>query len=232
MEIKKNSKSPFALLAKYFLEGLFVLLPLSITVAVIVWLVGLLSKQLGPRTVIGGYLKTLGIKIAGDSVLAYSIGWLVVISSIILLGFLVNIGAKKYIKWSIDLIMQRIPLINKLYNVSGQIVEMLNRNEPHEFKGMTVVYCFFGGEKGAAFLALMPTKEKYCVNDTQYNVILIPSAPVPVGGSMMLVPSTSIQPAEISIEDFMQVYISMGASSNTILPKVDSEKNNSSDYAI
>ena len=124
------------------------------------------------------------------------------------------------------------PLINKLYNVSGQIVDMVNGNEPHEFKGMTVVYCFFGGEKGAAFLALMPTKEKYCINDTLYNVILIPSAPVPVGGSMMLVPSTSIQPAEISIEDFMQVYISMGASRNTILPKVDPGKNDSSDYAI
>jgi len=56
-----------------------------------------------------------------------------------LLGFIVNVGAKKYIKWSIDLILQRIPLINKLYNVSGHIVDMLNRDERHEFKGMTVV---------------------------------------------------------------------------------------------
>lgn len=49
---------------------------------------------------------------------------------------------------------------------------------------------------------------------------------------MMLVPSASIQPAVISIEDFMQVYISMGTSSDTLLPKVDSGKNDSSDYAI
>lgn len=56
-------------------------------------------------------------------------------------------------------------------------------------------------------------------------MILIPSAPVPVGGNMMLVPSASIQPAEISIEEFMQVYISMGASSNTILPEVTAEAN-------
>lgn len=84
-----------------------------------------------------------------------------------MLGFIVNVGAKKYIKWSIDLILQRIPLINKLYNVSGHIVDMLNRDEQHEFKGMTFVYCFFGGEKGAAFLALRPTKERYWINDTE-----------------------------------------------------------------
>jgi len=84
-----------------------------------------------------------------------------------LLGFIVNVGAKKYIKWSIDLILQRIPLINKLYNVSGHIVDMLNRDEQHEFKGMTVVYSFFGGEKGAAFLALRPTKERYWINETE-----------------------------------------------------------------
>ena len=48
---------------------------------------------------------------------------------------------------------------------------------------------------------------------------------------MKLVPSASIQPAEISIEGFMEVYISMRASSNTILPKIYSGKNDSSDYA-
>lgn len=217
----RNMKKVPGYIVKYFLEGLFILLPLTITISAIAWLVSILTKQLGPNTVLGGYLKTLGIKIAGDSALAYSIGWLIVIVFIFLLGFVVDIGAKKYIKWSIDLIMKRLPLINKLYNISGQIVEMFNRDEQEEYKGMTVVYCFFGGEKGATFLALMPTKERYYIKDTEYNVILIPSAPVPVGGSMMLVPSSSIQPADISIEDFMQVYVSMGASSGSILPKAN-----------
>jgi len=216
---KDNSLLRF--ITKYFVEGLFVLLPLTITIVVLIWLTDIFMRQLGPQTVIGGYLKTLGIRIAGDSPVAYIIGWAIVLCAIVLLGFIVDRGSRKYIKQSIDLIMKRIPIINKLYKVSAQIVDMVNKNEQAEFKGMSVVYCSFGGEKGALFLALMPTPQVYTINNVQYNVILIPSAPIPVGGSMMLVPVSSVEPAEISIEEFTQIYISMGSSSGDILPKSD-----------
>jgi len=87
-------------------------------------------------------------------------------------------------------------------------------------------------EQAAAFLALIPTKKRYCINGVQYNVILISPAPVHLGGRMILVPSASIQPAQISIENFMHVYIFAGASSNTVLPTVNIEKNDSCDNVI
>lgn len=221
---KKKTSSSLGFITRYFLEGLFVLLPLTITVATVVWLTSFFGRQLGPQTVIGGYLKTVGIKIAGDSMSAYTIGWAVVIGVILLLGFIVDIGAKKYIRLSIDSVMQRIPLINKLYKISVQIVAMIDKKEQEEFKGMSVVYCFFGGERGATFLALMPTPKTYILRDVEYHVVLIPSAPVPVGGSMMLVPVDSVEAADMSIEDFMQIYVSMGAASDNILPGTDAEK--------
>ena len=182
------------------------------------WLARFLTVQLGPETFIGSYLTRLGIRFAGDSLLAYFIGLLVVVGAIILLGFIVDIGARKYIKRSIDGIMKRIPLINKLYDLSVKIVDMVDKSGRDEFKGMTVVYCTFGGEKGALFLALQPTSQVYTIKGIDYNVILIPSAPVPVGGSLMLVPVDSVQPAGISIEEFTKVYLSMGASGEGVLP--------------
>jgi len=214
-----KTTNPFKALTRYFLSGTFVLLPLVITIAAITWLVGFLIRQLGPQTFIGGYLKLFGVRFAGDSPLAYAVGLFIVLVSIMALGFIVDIGAKKYIKNSIDMLMKRIPFINRLYNISVQIVNMFNTKEHGEFEGMSVVYCFFGGEKGAAFIALMPMQQKFFINGVDYNVILIPSAPVPVGGSMMLVPAASIIPANMSIEDFMKVYVSMGAASADIIPK-------------
>jgi uncharacterized membrane protein len=82
----------------------------------------------------------VGIKIADDSMPAYTIVWAVVIGVILLLGFIVDIGARKYIRLSIDSVMQRISLINKLYKISVQIVDMINKKEQEEFKGMSVVY--------------------------------------------------------------------------------------------
>ena len=216
MTMQKQS-SPLGFITRYFLQGLFVLLPIAITIAVLIWIAKFLMGQLGPKTAIGSYLTTLGINIAGDSLLAYFIGWAIVLGIIFLLGFIVDIGARKYIRTTIDSIMQRLPLINKLYNISVKIVDMIDKKEQEEFMGMQVVYCFFGGERGAAFLALMPTPEVFSVNDVSYHVILIPSAPVPVGGSMMLVPEDSVKRAQMSIEDFTQMYLSMGASSSDIL---------------
>lgn len=49
--------------------------------------------------------------------------------------------------------------------------------------------------------------------------MIIPSAPIPVGGSMMLVPEDSVEPTDMPFEDFTQLYLSMGASSPDILSK-------------
>lgn len=86
---------------------------------------------------------------------------------------------------------------------------------------MRVVYCSFGGEKGAVFLALMPTPERFVISEIEHQVVLIPTAPVPVGGSLLTVPADSIAPADMPVEDFMSIYLFMGASSSQyISPKV------------
>ena len=75
---------------------------------------------------------------------------------------------------------------------------------------MQVVFCLFGGDSGAAFLALLPTPEFFRIGDVDYNAVLIPSAPVPVGGSLLFVPASSIRPADVSVDAFMSIYVSMG----------------------
>ena len=215
-KIKKNSLfSPFA---KYFVQGLFFLLPLTLTTVTVVWLVDFFIRQLGPGTFIGGYLKNLGFRLTANSTFAYGVGWFVIIISIIFLGFLVDKGARKFLKKTIDSIMQRIPLINKVYKVSVQLVAMINEGEQKEFKGMSVVYCTFGKENGATFLGLRPNNETFTVRNAQHYVVMIPTAPVPMGGGLMLVPVDSVEPADMSIEDFMQIYVSMGAATDALIP--------------
>lgn len=216
---QKRKKGSIGFISRYFIEGLLALLPLVITIVFLVWITNFLTRQLGPRTSVGNFLSSIGLPLAGDSILAYFVGWTIVIVAIFMLGVIVDIGARKYIKVTIDNIMQRIPLINKLYNVSVRIVEMVDQKEQQDLKGMQVVYCFFGGDRGAAFLALMPTSQVFTIRDVRYHVIIIPSAPIPVGGSMMLVPEDSVEPTDMPFEDFTQLYLSMGASSPDILSK-------------
>ena len=39
---------------------------------------------------------------------------------------------------------------------------------------------------------------------------MIPTAPVPIGGALLYVPASWIEPAEGAVDHFMSVYVSMG----------------------
>jgi hypothetical protein len=71
---------------------------------------------------------------------------------------------------------------------------MMDTKGNPDFKTMQVVFCLFGGDGGAAFLALLPTPDVFRIGEIDYNAVLIPSAPVPVS-NLLFVPTTSVRPA-------------------------------------
>jgi uncharacterized membrane protein len=201
-----------------FLAGVFAVLPLVITVAVVIWVAGLLGGLLGPDALLGGLLRKLGLQFATNTTLAYIIGWIVVLAGIFALGVLVEMGAKRFIQGRIDALAKRVPLLSGVYGTARQLVGMMDRKEDADLKGMKVVFCVFGKETGAAFLALLPTPERFRVGDVDYHAVIIPSAPVPVGGSLIFVPASSVRPADLSVDAFMSIYVSMGVTGPQFLP--------------
>ena len=219
-----KKKSSFAhQIGRYFLAGVFALLPLVITIAVAIWFTGFIRQYLGSGTFLGGLVKALGLTVSSHKTVAYIIGWVSVLSVILLFGFIVEMGARKYIQRMVEGIMRQIPIIGRVYGTATQLVGILGGKGGDELKGMRVVYCTFGGEKGAVFLALMPTSERFMINNVEHHAVLIPTAPIPVGGSLMLVPVKSIQPADMTVEHFISIYLSMGASGSQYIPKSVSE---------
>jgi len=63
---------------------------------------------------------------------------------------------------------------------------------------MRPVWCFFGGEGGAAVLGLMPSPEPVQIGEHSYVGLLVPSAPVPFGGALLYVPADSSLPMAAS----------------------------------
>ncbi len=201
-----------------FLTGVFAVLPLVVTVAVVIWVAGMAGTMLGPNTVLGGLLERLGLQFASNTVLAYVVGWVLVLGVIFLLGVLVELGAKRFIQGRVDALARRVPLLGGVYGTVRQLVGMMNKKESADLKGMSVVFCIFGQETGAAFLALLPTPERFRVGDVDYHAVIVPSAPVPVGGSLIFVPATSVRPADLSVDAFMSIYVSMGVTGPQFLP--------------
>lgn len=200
-------------LVKCFLAGVITVLPLVITVAVVLWVGGMISGFLGPQTVIGRKLEQMGMGLPFETskTVAYAIGWVFVLALIFGLGVLVEFGAKRWIQGNLDWLGRRLPMLGGVYGTVRQLVGMMD-SENSDLKGMSVVFCLFGGDSGAMFLALLPTPELFRVGEIDYHVILIPSAPVPMGGSLTFVPAASVKPAGLSVDAFMSIYVSMGVS--------------------
>lgn len=105
--------------------------------------------------------------------------------------------------------MRRIPIIGSVYGAATQFVGLLEQQDESELKKMSVVFCRFGKDSGVAFLALLPTPERFHIDNVDYHILMVPTAPVPMGGSLIFVPVKSVRPANLSVE-VMSIYVSMG----------------------
>ncbi len=196
-----------------FLAGLLAVLPLVLTVAIVVWVTSFVKDFIGPETFLGRTLKSLGAKVGPEDqnqTVAYVIGCMLVLATVLVLGLIVELGAKRYLQRLVDALIKRIPLVGNIYGTSRQLVEMFDQKNDSDLKAMSVVFCFFGKEGGVGVLALMPSPERFHIDGRDYHVVVVPTAPVPFGGGLLFMPVESVKPAEMSVDGLMSIYVSMG----------------------
>ena len=199
-------------LVRFFLVGVVAVLPLVITVGVVIWVSNFFANLLGPGTVLGESLRSLGlnVRVTENKALAYVVGWLIVLAVIFGLGALVESGARRFLFEKVDRLAKRIPVLGGVYGTVRQLTGMLDSKEKAELRGMRVVFCVFGSDNGAAFLALLPTPDRFRIGEIDYHAVLVPTAPVPFSGSLIFVPVSAVHPSDLSVDAFMSIYVSMG----------------------
>jgi uncharacterized membrane protein len=200
----------FESIAATWLAGLLVLLPLALTVGVLAWVFGLVYRLAGPGSLVGRMFAALGYPFSSNPELAYVFGGLVLAVSIWLLGLVVQSGLRGPIKALGERTVRRIPLVRNLYGLADRFVGVLHQQEGADIGAMSPVWCFFGGEGGAAVLALAPGAAPIQIEGQSYRAILIPTAPVPFGGALLYVPVEWVKPAQMGVDGLTAIYVSMG----------------------
>ena len=203
-----------------FLAGFFVVLPIAITIALMGWVGGTLADWFGPNTVIGEALREVGgLKFETSETMAYVLGWVIVLAAIWLLGLLVKSMGKNKVEKTFHAAIEQIPIVSTLYKPVAQVVDMLKQDGQGELEGMSVVYCAFGSEGGAGFLGLLVSHHAYRFNGRKYQVVYIPTSPVPMSGGIVFAPVESVLKVDMKVEDLMQIYFSIGVMSPQVIPK-------------
>lgn len=191
-----------------WLTGLLALLPLALTMVVLAWIVSLLNNLIGPSTAIGRLFAALGTPFASNPYLAYLLGTLVLLISLYPLGLAVKLGLRRPLGWLIDVTLRRTPLIGNFYNLADRFVGLLDKKNT-DITSMRPVWCFFGGD-GVAVLALQPSSQPVDLEGRPHFAILVPTAPIPIGGGLLYVPAEWVKPANMGVDALTSIYVSMG----------------------
>ncbi|QWW06324.1 DUF502 domain-containing protein [Pseudomonas aeruginosa] len=202
-------KKSFNSLLTTWLAGLLVMLPLVLTVALLAWVVSLLNRFVGPSSLIGRGFAAIGQPLAGDSPLAYLLGTALLLVAIYLLGLGVQLGLKRPLANLFDLTLRRTPLIGNLYNLADRFVPPAGQEAGRRHRR---------DESGVVFLRRRRRRragadaqpEAVELDGRAHYAILVPTAPIPVGGGLLYVPVEWVKPAQIGMDTFTSIYVSMG----------------------
>lgn len=196
-----------------FLTGLLAALPLAATVLVFAWAVRVLVDYLGPGSYAGRVLKALGLGFASSEAASYLLGVGIVVAAIFVLGALVQTRLRRVLAAALDAVVMRIPVVRSVYDMASKLVGLLGQREQHGMHSMSPVWLHFGGVGGVAVLGLLSTNEPVRVGELDYLAVLVPTAPVPVGGGLLYVPRDWVTPADVGIDGLTSIYVSMGITS-------------------
>ncbi len=155
----------------------------------------------------------IGFGGVGTEFVAYLIGMLIVLLLIFALGILVQTRLRGVLSRIFNRVMNRIPLVGKVYDMAKRFVALLAQRDSSQVRSMSPVWLHFGGPGGAAVLGLLSTPEPVLVNGEACLAVLVPTAPVPVGGGLLYVPQHWVTPARLGVEAVTSIYVSMGITS-------------------
>jgi uncharacterized membrane protein len=199
---------------RIFLTGLLAALPLAATVLIFVWGARVLYAWLGPGSFVGGLLIALGLGGTGSEVVGYLLGLGIVLLAIFALGLLVQTRLRGVLGRAFNSVMQRIPVVRNVYDMIRKFVDLISQRDPSGARSMSPVWLRFGGPGGAMVLGLLSSPEPVQVNGHTYLAVLVPTAPLPVGGGLIFVPVDWVSPAEVGVEALTSIYVSMGVTAH------------------
>lgn len=204
-------------LLQTFVTGLLAALPLAATVIFFVWAARFVYDLIGPRSAVGRGLKALGLGVAESEIAGYAIGVAIVFAGIFALGILVQTRLKHLWHDAVESVIQRVPLVRNVYDLIRKFVELITNRDKEGLNSMTPVWLRFG-DQGPAVLGLLSTAQPVLLDGRPFVAVLVPTAPVPVGGGLIFVPQEWVRPADIGVEGLTSIYVSMGVTAGQHLP--------------
>jgi len=221
LQVESRLRSVGGRILRIFGAGLLTILPLGGTLLILGLLGSWAYEWIGPGSRIGSLLVGMGLGISESDTLRYLVGVGMICLLILLIGLLAELGFKKGFHNITGKIATKIPLVKTIYETLGNFISLFSNQSPTKKSGMTPVWCMFGREKDIMTLGLLATPEALEIDGKAYYAVIVPTAPIPVGGGLLFIEVARVQEAkEVGIEALASIYMSMGVTAPQFLEKL------------
>ena len=194
-----------AILKRYFLTGLLVLIPISLCIYI-----GKIVITAADR-----FLRFLPPQYNPDTYLPFHIPGLGIILTVVvifLVGLITADFVGKRVVHGIEYLFARIPLMRTIYTGAKEIVQTIVLDRPSQFRQVVLIEYPRKGIYCIAFVTGSPSRELASKVNGDFLNVFIPTTPNPTSGFYILVSREEAIPLNISVEDAFKLIMSAGMS--------------------
>lgn len=180
---------------KYFITGLFVIIPIWATYYVLSALLGVIDGLLGDLP-----HQFTGLKIPG-------MGIIMLVLFVTLVGVLsANYIGKHLVRYS-DNFLQKVPFVRGVYTTIKQVMGTFSVQ--HNFHGVAVVEY---PRKGCWSVGFMTgeVQGEYMGTTGRFVTVFVPTTPNPTAGFLLILPELEVRKLDMTVEQGMKFIISLG----------------------
>ena len=185
-------------LKNYFISGLIFIIPISLSL----WILFKTIKFL--EGILGNFLKKFF-----PNIYTPGVGFFSLILIILFIGFLAHNFLGKKLLRRIELLFEKLPGLNRIYNFIKSIIQNILSKKDKMFKGVVKIK-FFDGSYTIGFI----TEKSKLIQDENFLSVFIPTVPNISTGFYVLVPESNVEKLDISVEEGLKIVISMGLAEN------------------
>ena len=181
-----------------FLTGLFVIIPLVVSVALLVWFFQMLEKLFSP--LVGGVEQM----IAPDVARIPGVGILVGVLIILLVGFFARNVVGERILTALDNFINRIPWYRTIYSTVKQLTDAFSPNNTRSFKDVVLVDYPMEGSQAIGFRTGTVEREGQTL-----AVVFVPTNHI-YFGDLLFLPEERVLHLDMPVEQAVRIIVSAG----------------------
>ena len=202
---------------KYFITGLVILLPLAVTIMIVVFLVNFLTKPfmgLVMKMLADTPIKQIGTSFISSEQIIRTGSQIIILIAL----FLITLALGCIARWFLfkafirlgDKIIHRIPIVNKVYKTSQEIIKTLFVTDKNSFK--QVVLIPFPNEDTHCIGLVSRNSPQVCQEAVQSEMVsvFVPTTPNPTTGFLLMYKKEDIIFLDMKTEDAVKYIVSCG----------------------